>query len=696
MLTDFRAGNDGSQTIAHWLQGHYCQGDCMVNGGSTYNSVQDNLNCQATVSGGNYQQYFQAFINTNGPVAPSPAIFVPIGCDFAMPFTQLTVWVDEWNANDFNSTGVYAVAGTYELYMALLMAYEDENSVLRTRTWHGTTPQTNFQPAPYWTGFYASRTFLKQLHDHTTKLLIATEAAATLSMLAGSNSWQSELYAAWHYLVPSTHHDFITGTALDHVYDGSEDGVNGEQLVTLQNAFASAENLLSKALNQYSGWGAGQTLYFNSLGFPIDAVIEVDGEWTTASIPAFGWVIPSSANKDDWYVPVKQPVKARKLDATSYQLTNAFLSATITNDPLNGWVISSLVDMENGNNVLAGDANVLSFWNDQGGTIYRFAFEVNGGDCTFEACKTTITSSTGGIAVSNDLFTTFSGNMTFSITANQGTISIPFQVNYTLYHDSAALQVQVTGSTPFQTSIFTQIPLASTAATVEFGTTYHWETKEPSNFGPVDSTQQVSPAFDAVHDFIIPTTVNGEPILAVYMDAIRGWGVEPETNTLYGVLMRNNWESSPSCMGQGANGFDTAYHTSNFAIRVPTGLGPASTGLPRLEALVFNTPPYAVIGTGSGSLPSTGSLANVLGNSPVQITVVKPGSYNPSLVAIRLYNPTNSPQSVQVQFNTLQSVQGAGYATALEVPQPGPGPTIDGNVITVNCSFALTTVLIQP
>src|SRR5262249_57389464 len=114
-------------------------------------------------------------------------------------------------------------------------------------------PVRRFDPTPYWTGFYATRPLLKGMHLRATQALLAAEsfgAIADATARRDPNAWRAqvsartaEVHAGWTTLVPGNHHDFITGTALDPVYEN-------EQLPRLAAALAQGETARTRASAQ--------------------------------------------------------------------------------------------------------------------------------------------------------------------------------------------------------------------------------------------------------------------------------------------------------------------------------------------------------------------------------------------------------------------------------------------------------------
>ena len=101
----------------------------------------------------------EAYIATNGPVSPTPVIYVHVSCDFVLPTPDLTLIAQNWNEEMFEKSGVYVLSGTFQQYVQCVQEYvsESEAPVLHEREWHGLTNDTVFKPNPYWTAFYTTR-----------------------------------------------------------------------------------------------------------------------------------------------------------------------------------------------------------------------------------------------------------------------------------------------------------------------------------------------------------------------------------------------------------------------------------------------------------------------------------------------------------------------------------------------------------
>ncbi len=633
---DFRwAAADSSETVAHWLQSHYDQGSDIEStdgSGQDYISLQSNLTCSKS---SNYTiiNHIRSYINTNAPVSPTPYIFVEVSSDFMIPYQQLVADANLWNTDPkgYAATGVYAVVATFDHYARLINQYPAR---LQLRSYNALKPGVSFQPFkpnPYWMGYYASRPELKTLHNQSTRNLLAAETyqviantlvppSATVKQMQVQN-----LLNAWDTLVPSTHHDFITGTARDEVYQN-------EQLPLLNKALSLSNGLKSQfMLTVASNLSSAQpaVAVFNPLGFNNSGIIEYQ--------PATGAKMLLNVSAPSLGYQVNNLAAARKGNGSlrggndgkgNFYLQNGSLIATIN---INTGNLIGVIDRALNKQVLAnngnGNGNEVVFFNDYG-DIYRFGYEED--NCTFTPAQ--VKWSAPKITV--DTLTVLQKSVT--VTRNvliQGSQKT-FTITYSLRQGEPFLRISTTGSVPYNYTAMVKFPLNSTGIdNIMAGTPYHWNSLTPMNYG-------TNPGFNstmwATHDFVIPRS-NGTALAAIYHASTPAW--TSTGNTLYGVILRN---TPYGCNNYGANGSDTGTHTQQYALRIPSGLGMPNTGQPLREARYYNTPMEAVAVTAisGGKLPSAYSLASTSGNA--LITVAKWNYSNPNALILRVYQPGNT------------------------------------------------------
>jgi hypothetical protein len=133
-------------------------------------------------------------------------------------------------------------------------------------------------------------------------------------------------------------------------------------------------------------------------------------------------------------------------------------------------------------------------------------------------------------------------------------------------------------------------------------------------------------------------------------------------------------------------------------LRVPSGLGAPATGQPLQEALGFHTPLLAARMPDGEQYPgmltaSKASLAALHPGSPAMLTVAKPGSYDPTSLVLRLYQPTNATQTLDVALPT--HPRAARLVTATETAWAGGGSaarTLSGITVTVEGAVATVEI----
>jgi len=686
---DFRwAAADSSETVAHWLQSHYDQGSDIEStdgSGQDYTSPQNNLNCYKTTNY-NLISHIKAYIGTNGPVSPTPYIFVEVSDDFMVPYQRLVADANQWNndPNGYKATGVYAAVATFDHYLRLV---NEHAAQLKLRSYNALKPGAAFQPFapnPYWMGYYASRPELKTLHNEATRNLLAAETYQVIANTlvppapAVKKTQVQNLLDAWDTLAPSTHHDFITGTSLDGVYEG-------EQLPLLRKALSLGSKLkLDFMLNISSGLSAPQpaVAVFNSLGFANSGIIEympVPGKklLLNVSAPSLGYRVNDMAEAQKG----NGTLKGGKDGKGNFYFHNAFLAAAIN---MNNGNLVAVKDLALNQQVLAGNGNgngnEIVFYKD-GGDIYRFGYEES--NCTFSAVPTSWT--VQNITVDTVTILEKSVTVTKSATLPNGIKSI-YSVTYSLRQGENFLRISTTGAAPDGYTVMVKFPLNSpNIDNIMAGTPYHWNSLTPMKYG---TYKDFNSTMWATHDFVMPRN-NGYTLAAIYHASTPAW--TSMGNSLYGVILRNTY--GDDCNNYGANGNDKDVHTQEYALRIPSNLGLPVTGQPLREARNYNTPMEAlsVSARSGGKLPVSFSLASTTGNA--FITAAKWNYDNPNALILRVYQPGNT----RVNSNLAMALNFTRYSavSALELPLENtkvkPSISKTGTQYLLNLPRALAT-----
>ncbi|HEY5979884.1 MAG TPA: hypothetical protein VIT41_09640 [Microlunatus sp.] len=731
---------DGSQVQGHWLKGGYSQGNQLSTGTNIcIDSAADTM---------------ESLITSYAGLTPTGYLFVPIDGDFCLPYTNLPAAIAAWNEKH-GADGPSVALATFADFMDVVSAADAEQHCLPRLQSNPTDASTPFLPHPYYSGCYASSPAIKRLHYQCVRWLLEAEAHELvleyLATLGGAwtdvaQSARAQLAQAWSRVAPSTHHDYITGTAPNAV--SSSEQVPGLELA-LRDASATklfVQEAVASAVTVPTGIAGTPVVLFNPVGLARNGLVEItvpgagtfssctldgvtfapvqsvadDRLLTLASLPALGY----GTGFLDATAPTITPRLSALLGDEAITLENERLRATIT--PAG---ITELYDLGGVNpeqNLLgtadgtASPGNAFLHFVDSG-TIYRFGSEQVMGTMQFhpapDVVATALTLSqleSGPVRVSVRV----SGTLHFP----SGIAAVPFDVVYRLVAGEPFLRIETTSRAPDAGgpkvpgwSVMVSFPFGGPAPVTElaYGTTAHWDQRAPRhNF--LDWTTGGKPSaappgvqditFEPTHDYVLPLAANGTALGAIYHASTPAWAIATDGSSLYGCILRN----APS-QGQAAAGSDTATHTQTYAVRVPAGLSmPAAgsgLGTPFGEALLLNNPAsgLAVASTASPVLPASMSIASTT-SSAVTVTAAKAGTVQPGQMILRLYQPTDTCLShIEIAIDPLLATlfQDSGTlladaVTALETPlTTGETITASGRTLQLAMPHALATIALN-
>jgi hypothetical protein len=228
-------GPDGSQVLCHWNPFTYFQGDLLASIGVI--RWMDRLYGFPWRTEAHVARRIRRFVRDLAPLARTPYLFCPMGGDFNGPIEGLVELLDRYNRTRYQQSGIWAVDAGLDDYLALVDCHR---SVL---------PVVTMDPNPYWMGFYASRPEAKRRSNRIVRKLVIAEkltvlpARAAIDPSAADGPVEPEiardLRQAWDLTVMSNHHDFITGTSPDRIWQE-------EQLPLLERAELLADNALAR------------------------------------------------------------------------------------------------------------------------------------------------------------------------------------------------------------------------------------------------------------------------------------------------------------------------------------------------------------------------------------------------------------------------------------------------------------------
>ncbi len=232
--TDFLwRGPDGSQVLCHWNPFTYFQGDLLAHIGVV--RWMDRTYGFPWRTEAHIARRIHGYVRDLAPLARTPYLYCPIGGDFNGPIAGLCDLLDGYNRIRYQSSGIWVLNAGLDDYLALVDCHRSALPVL------------SLDPNPYWMGFYASRPEAKRRANRIVRQLVIAEKLTVLPALAaadlpgGHASVESEiardLRRAWDLAVLSNHHDFITGTSPDRIWQEEQ-----------QPWLAQAEEMANQAL----------------------------------------------------------------------------------------------------------------------------------------------------------------------------------------------------------------------------------------------------------------------------------------------------------------------------------------------------------------------------------------------------------------------------------------------------------------
>lgn len=651
---------------------------------------------------------------------PTENQFIPSGSDFSTPSTNLAQGIAIYNQNDAPTTKIQARFGTFEAYLNTLPELSSRK----------------LNPSNYWTGHFASRPQLKIEHNRAARYLLAAETAYSMLQVFSKYSSGSLagigglIHAGWEALVPSSHHDFINGTAPDGTYWS-------EQLPLLETAVDTAQTALDLCLGKMAQVittnvqsSEQPILIYNDLGFKrsLGTLIELNGITGTYQSVRIGTShFPIQKSSDGTVL-----LQCQELDAMSYQtvylspeialqpvvppisLTDNLVSLsngliTISISRADNWGITSMVYNNNpSQNFVNGIANQIQIYEDAG-NLYQFGNELLPADPNgfVPESNPDLSPVLGSAQVleSGPLRWRFQGQL------KSEKHKVTYTLEYTLVANEPVVHMRLQGAAPadISNSVVTHFPIVDAQGNpptgMSYGTANHWHQMDVKPYWN-------GPTFRAIHDFAL---LDGQarPLGAIYHQGTPAWAFE--NNVLLGVLLRNAYASSAS---RGAGGIDTAEHTQEYAFRL-SGLGTPDTCQPLQEAYAVQQAPFAKL---IGSAP-TQTIVNMAesnqlaalkeSNAVVRMVRTQPGSGSaptnatsieqgdPLSLIFRIYQPSNNTSqtiTLNLSFASAgdQPIEDAETLTALEEEKGLLNiTTISDNSVSIPETPTITTVRIQ-
>ncbi|MHB8418617.1 MAG: glycoside hydrolase family 38 N-terminal domain-containing protein [Myxococcales bacterium] len=224
--------DDGAEVLCHWNAFGYFQGDMIAHAGA----VRWNGHVFAIPwrTRRHLQRRIDAYVRDLAPLSRTPYLLCPVGMDFNDPIEDFRELLDRYNRERGGESGTWATLAGLDDYFDLVGCRREALPVL------------SLDPNPYWMGCYASRPELKRRPRSLARNLVLAESLSALG--PEDPEIRASLREGWNQLVLVNHHDAITGTSPDRVYEGEQRG----WLDAAERAAARALLLAGRSLNRES------------------------------------------------------------------------------------------------------------------------------------------------------------------------------------------------------------------------------------------------------------------------------------------------------------------------------------------------------------------------------------------------------------------------------------------------------------
>lgn len=403
---------DGAEALAHWMPFGYMQGDDLDFSFPWFGVAGFGVdwNRAPFIDPSVVPEHLASHVARLAALSRTPYLFLPVGIDFSFPKQALLDYVRRWNEERYGSTGVWAIAATFDDYVALVGSRRRELPVLEADV------------SPYFMGFYATHPDLKGTLRRANEALVAAEVAAVLAASVGVPYPSATLDHGWDRSAYMNHHDAITGTSTLEALATDLRPWSNDALAAGDSALAASLGALAASVDTTALGARAALVVLNpsahtrtdlaevelTLDPPSPAldVLDADGrvlpsQWLTVEretsgnltggrllflapdVPSTGWATFEARSVAAASPVTAMPTPALALtragrevedaaDADTVVLSNAALSITLTRS--SGWCATRLTAAD-GRELLDGPSvDVVGFF-DAGGA-YRIGSEV--------------------------------------------------------------------------------------------------------------------------------------------------------------------------------------------------------------------------------------------------------------------------------------------------------------------------------
>ncbi|MBK7978002.1 MAG: hypothetical protein IPK07_33710 [Deltaproteobacteria bacterium] len=279
---------DGAEALAHWMPFGYMQGDDLDFSFPWFGVAGFGVdwNRPPFIDPGVVPEHLASHVARLAPLSRTPYLFLPIGIDFSWPKRELLAYVKRWNDERYAATGVWAIAATFDDYVALVNGRRRDLPVLEA------------DASPYFMGFYATHPDLKGTLRRATEALVAAEVAGVIAAATGSPYPADLLDHGWDRSAFMNHHDAITGTSTQEALATDLRPWSADALASGEAALAGSLDALAATVDTATPGADAAVLVLNPSGRARTDLTEVDLAFDppTAAIDVLdeqGRVLPS-------------------------------------------------------------------------------------------------------------------------------------------------------------------------------------------------------------------------------------------------------------------------------------------------------------------------------------------------------------------------------------------------------------------
>ncbi len=288
---------DGAEALAHWMPFGYMQGDDLDFSFPWFGVAGFGVdwNRAPFIDPSVVTEHLASHVARLSALSRTPYLFLPVGIDFSWPKRDLLRYVRRWNDERYGAIGVWAVAATFDDYVALVRTHERD------------LPRLEADVSPYFMGFYATHPDLKGTLRRASEALVAAEIAGVIASTVGAPYPSDDLDHGWDRSAYMNHHDAITGTSTQEALATDLRPWASDALESGQRALATSLGAVAGAVDTASLAADTAIVVLNPSGHVRSDLVELD---LTLAAPASAVDVVDGAGRvapSQWLTAERDP-----------------------------------------------------------------------------------------------------------------------------------------------------------------------------------------------------------------------------------------------------------------------------------------------------------------------------------------------------------------------------------------------------